>query len=38
MQSLASEVLHEQKKKVRFWKIATITVLAVAIAELIIIL
>lgn len=33
---LASEILHEQKQKCRFWKIATCIVLAVAIVEFVV--
>lgn len=33
MQSLASEVLKAEKRKCRFWRIATITVLVIAIVE-----
>ena len=34
---LATDVLHEVKKKATFWKIATIVVIIVAIAELLVI-
>lgn len=37
MQSLATEILHEVKKKATFWKVATIVSLTVALAELVII-
>lgn len=37
MQSLATEVLHEVKKKATFWKVATIVSLTVALVELVII-
>ena len=37
MKSLAMEILHEVKKKATFWKIATIVVIIVAIAEFLII-
>lgn len=35
MQSLATEVLHEVKKKATFWKVATIVSLTVALVELV---
>ena len=38
MQSLATEILHEVNKKATFWKIATIVVIIVAIAEFLIIM
>lgn len=38
MQSLATEILHEVKKKATFWKIATIAVIIVAVAEFLIIM
>ena len=33
MKSLAMEILHEVKKKATFWEVATFVILAVAIAE-----
>lgn len=38
MKNLATDILHEVKKKATFWKIATIVVIIVAIAELLIIM
>lgn len=38
MQSLASDILKSEKKKARIWKIATIVVIIVAIAEFLIIM
>lgn len=34
---LATEVLSAEKKKVTFWKLATITIIAIAVVEFIII-
>jgi len=35
MQSLATEILHEVKKKATFWKVATIVCLTLAVVEFI---
>lgn len=37
MQSLATEILHEVKKKATFWKVATIVCLTLAVVELVVI-
>ena len=37
MKNLATDVLRAEKKKATFWKIATIVVIIVAIAELLVI-
>ncbi len=37
MQSLATEILHEVKKKANFWKASTIVCLTVALVELVVI-
>ena len=37
MQSLATEILHEVKKKATFWEVATFVILAVALVELVVI-
>lgn len=37
MQNLATEILHEVKKKLLFWKLATIVCLTLAVAELVVI-
>lgn len=38
MQSLATDILRAEKKKAKIWKIATIVVIIVAIAEFLIIM
>lgn len=35
MQNLATEIIHEVKKKLLFWKVATIVSLTVAVVEFI---
>ena len=35
MKSLATEILHEVKKKATFWKVSTFVILAVAVVEFI---
>ena len=37
MPNLATSILRKEKRKCTFWKIATITILAVALVELVII-
>lgn len=37
MQNLATEILHEVKKKLLFWKVTTIVSLTVALVELVVI-
>lgn len=37
MKPLATDILRNEKRKCTFWKIATITILAVALVELVII-
>ena len=37
MKSLATEILHEVKKKATFWKVSTFVILAVALVEFVII-
>lgn len=37
MQNLATDILRAEKKKARIWQIATIVVIIVAIAELLVI-
>lgn len=37
MQELATDILHEVKKKATFWKVATIVTLVVAVIELVVI-
>ena len=37
MQSLATEILHEVKKKATFWKVSAFVILAVALVELVVI-
>lgn len=37
MKSLATEILHEVKKKATFWKVSTFVILAVALVELVVI-
>ena len=38
MKPLATDILRKEKRKCTFWKIATITILAVAIMELLVII
>lgn len=38
MQNLATDVLNELKKKVTFWKVATIVTFTIALAELVVFL
>ena len=38
MQNLATEILHEVKKKATFWQIATVITTVIAIVELVIIM
>ncbi len=37
MQSLATEILHEVKKKATFWKVSAFVILVVALVELVVI-
>ncbi len=37
MKNLATEILRTEKRKCTFWKIATITVLVIAVAEFVLI-
>ena len=37
MKSLATEILHEVKKKATFWKVSTFVILAVALVEFVVI-
>lgn len=37
MKSLATDVLHEVKKKATFWKVSTFVILAVALVELVVV-
>lgn len=37
MQNLATEILHEVKKKATFWKLATIVCLTLAVVEFVVI-
>lgn len=38
MKSLATEILHEVKKKATFWKVATIVTFVIAVVELVVIM
>ena len=38
MQNLTTEILHELKKKVTFWKVATIVTFTIALVELVVFL